>query len=107
MTDGEMPTLENTVDSVSPLATTTVFVRESDSGAGVWVSSSSSGSSAFLASDDVPGLAVAVKGDSTRPGWLSPGSTRSEEHTSELQSLMRISYAVFCLTKKTTQLSYQ
>src|SRR3546814_1352118 len=32
----------------------------------------------------------------------SPGSElRSEEHTSELQSLMRISYAVFCLKKKT------
>src|SRR3546814_3790092 len=29
---------------------------------------------------------------------------RSEEHTSELQSLMRISYAVFCLQKKITQL---
>src|SRR3546814_9969795 len=29
--------------------------------------------------------------------------TRSEEHTSELQSLMRISYAVFCLKKKNTQ----
>src|SRR3546814_2334665 len=29
---------------------------------------------------------------------------RSEEHTSELQSLMRISYAVFCLKKKTTTL---
>src|SRR3546814_9682495 len=28
-----------------------------------------------------------------------PGRTRSEEHTSELQSLMRISYAVFCLKK--------
>src|SRR3546814_8627742 len=28
---------------------------------------------------------------------------RSEEHTSELQSLMRISYAVFCLKKKTRQ----
>src|SRR3546814_2839971 len=28
------------------------------------------------------------------------GPQRSEEHTSELQSLMRISYAVFCLTKK-------
>src|SRR3546814_10751218 len=28
---------------------------------------------------------------------------RSEEHTSELQSLMRISYAVFCLKKKTTR----
>src|SRR3546814_8136895 len=31
-------------------------------------------------------------------------SGRSEEHTSELQSLMRISSAVFCLTQKTTQL---
>src|SRR3546814_7515166 len=29
------------------------------------------------------------------------GFSRSEEHTSELQSLMRISYAVFCLKKKT------
>src|SRR3546814_1992584 len=29
-----------------------------------------------------------------------PGVVRSEEHTSELQSLMRISYAVFCLKKK-------
>src|SRR3546814_5799505 len=29
---------------------------------------------------------------------------RSEEHTSELQSLMRISYAVFCLQKKTTHI---
>src|SRR3546814_6105027 len=33
---------------------------------------------------------------------LCPRSRRSEEHTSELQSLMRISYAVFCLKKKTT-----
>src|SRR3546814_3119098 len=43
-------------------------------------------------------------------GWSRPkgysnaiearGRTRSEEHTSELQSLMRISYAVFCLKKK-------
>src|SRR3546814_2592784 len=32
---------------------------------------------------------------------LAPGERRSEEHTSELQSLMRISYAVFCLKKKT------
>src|SRR3546814_7028018 len=31
------------------------------------------------------------------------GSSRSEEHTSELQSLMRISYAVFCLKKKKRQ----
>src|SRR3546814_3685694 len=33
---------------------------------------------------------------------LGRGDRRSEEHTSELQSLMRISYAVFCLKKKTT-----
>src|SRR3546814_10617106 len=33
---------------------------------------------------------------------LSVEQLRSEEHTSELQSLMRISYAVFCLKKKTT-----
>src|SRR3546814_6750685 len=32
---------------------------------------------------------------------LQQGAIRSEEHTSELQSLMRISYAVFCLKKKT------
>src|SRR3546814_5293515 len=37
---------------------------------------------------------------------LASGS-RSEEHTSELQSLMRISYAVFCLKKKTKQLTTQ
>src|SRR3546814_5500984 len=32
---------------------------------------------------------------------------RSEEHTSELQSLMRISYAVFCLKKKTNTMHHQ
>src|SRR3546814_6836904 len=32
--------------------------------------------------------------------YLRPITSRSEEHTSELQSLMRISYAVFCLKKK-------
>src|SRR3546814_14818978 len=41
----------------------------------------------------------------TRPSWrvmtrLTLARPRSEEHTSELQSLMRISYAVFCLKKK-------
>src|SRR3546814_4791893 len=38
--------------------------------------------------------ATATVSTSTAPAW------RSEEHTSELQSLMRISYAVFCLKKK-------
>src|SRR3546814_3607272 len=37
-----------------------------------------------------------------RPPPPNPGPQRSEEHTSELQSLMRISYAVFCLKKKKT-----
>src|SRR3546814_4607908 len=32
--------------------------------------------------------------------WIKKAGKRSEEHTSELQSLMRISYAVFCLKKK-------
>src|SRR3546814_8306024 len=42
---------------------------------------------------------------STLASTDSPAQTarRSEEHTSELQSLMRISYAVFCLKKKTDQ----
>src|SRR3546814_8701724 len=35
--------------------------------------------------------------------YPGPRHSRSDEHTSELQSLMRISYAVFCLKKKTTQ----
>src|SRR3546814_2915093 len=38
--------------------------------------------------------------------YLAPETrTRSEEHTSELQSLMRISYAVFCLKKKTPKVN--
>src|SRR3546814_8901517 len=35
-----------------------------------------------------------------------PAQARSEEHTSELQSLMRISYAAFCLKKKNTNSTY-
>src|SRR3546814_3710392 len=38
--------------------------------------------------------------DSERPPSMGADLPRSEEHTSELQSLMRISYAVFCLKKK-------
>src|SRR3546814_8605436 len=37
------------------------------------------------------------------PGQREAFERRSEEHTSELQSLMRISYAVFCLQKKKTR----
>src|SRR3546814_7175079 len=37
-------------------------------------------------------------------GYIRTVRQRSEEHTSELQSLMRISYAVFCLKKKKTEM---
>src|SRR3546814_2033938 len=38
--------------------------------------------------------------DEDKTACAAPFAIRSEEHTSELQSLMRISYAVFCLNKK-------
>src|SRR3546814_16194934 len=41
-----------------------------------------------------------ARGDADRSGSRVSGRSRSEEHTSVLQSLMRISYAVFCLKKK-------
>src|SRR3546814_6535285 len=47
----------------------------------------------------LPGVALCVA-NTYGPEDYQP--TRSEEHTSELQSLMRISYAVFCLKKKNT-----
>src|SRR3546814_7737948 len=43
-------------------------------------------------------------GDQSCP-WRIPDARRSEEHTSELQSLMRISYAVFCLKKNNTKIT--
>src|SRR3546814_1528335 len=48
---------------------------------------------------------MSLKGDRRdhRAGEVALAVVRSEEHTSELQSLMRISYAVFCLKKKKTQ----
>src|SRR3546814_2409415 len=48
---------------------------------------------AFLLTSSPAGLALPP----------SAGTPRSEEHTSELQSLMRISYAVFCLKKQQNQ----
>src|SRR3546814_5067875 len=52
-------------------------------------------------SDDAHRVAVGVHLDLAGAGMTAQ---RSEEHTSELQSLMRISYAVFCLKKKKYQL---
>src|SRR3546814_3112330 len=48
-------------------------------------------------------------GPTSTRDWLLEGRTRarSEEHTSELQSLMRISYAVFCLKKQHNHSAHQ
>src|SRR3546814_1623508 len=43
-------------------------------------------------------------GNACPPSGIQRQAGRSEEHTSELQSLMRISYAVFCLKKKNTMI---
>src|SRR3546814_6833908 len=65
------------------------------------------GADAISGWDDVKLLTVSVDRLETwhKPGLLFIGDaahamSRSEEHTSELQSLMRISYAVFCVKKK-------
>src|SRR3546814_1591887 len=50
--------------------------------------------------DDGPKMDYRFKSADTLEWRKDGGSWRSEEHTSELQSLMRISYAVFCLKKK-------
>src|SRR3546814_2137020 len=52
-------------------------------------------------SSRIPTRAVSFRRGTSRR--TRPRSIRSEEHTSELQSLMRISYAVFCLKKKKTK----
>src|SRR3546814_8080754 len=51
------------------------------------------------------GFSFAGQGENTAQGFVSlaPLDKRSEEHTSELQSLMRISYAVLCLNTKKTK----
>src|SRR3546814_10194872 len=65
-----------------------------------------------IAPKPTPQLGPALPGDMGPPMvrmerelGVAP-STRSEEHTSELQSLMRISYAVFCLKKKNNNLEH-
>src|SRR3546814_5778911 len=56
-----------------------------------------------VANDGVRISPNVIRGSATTDSGQEVGTdhtTRSEEHTSELQSLMRISYAVFCLKKK-------
>src|SRR3546814_4506900 len=68
---------------------------------------------ANMADNTLPDQVAALKQLGAKYPWIdldrigiwghSGGGNRSEEHTSELQSLMRISYAVFCLKKKKQQ----
>src|SRR3546814_9028029 len=48
---------------------------------------------------------LAYSSKNCRDDMFAVCRSRSEEHTSELQSLMRISYAVFCLKKKNTDIT--
>src|SRR3546814_9566773 len=59
---------------------------------------------AMLSADPLPGVSQHLY-----LGWVDSRELprRSEEHTSELQSLMRISYAVFCLKKNTKKKKHQ
>src|SRR3546814_4093222 len=54
----------------------------------------------------VPMIGGTVQTTTARPDIQDALNRRSEEHTSELQSLMRISYAVFCLKKKRKMTQY-
>src|SRR3546814_18518770 len=61
----------------------------------------------LVVGDVLPEVAEVLRREGRAVGPAVPfaqlhGENRSEEHTSELQSLMRISYAVFCLKKKKT-----
>src|SRR3546814_6336241 len=60
------------------------------------------GAADFLAGLGVMPRAIASSSRAEYIGWALGRFGRSEEHTSELQSLMRNSYAVFCLKKKNT-----
>src|SRR3546814_9351144 len=54
----------------------------------------------YVARRGLPAHRPVARVEQGEPHLSDPRPPRSEEHTSELQSLMRISYAVFCLKKK-------
>src|SRR3546814_6597435 len=76
----------------------TALERGADDGAGD--DALARGAGGLLGLDGEALGAEGLRGDGLEAG-------RSEEHTSELQSLMRISYAVFCLKKKKTHTNIQ
>src|SRR3546814_8165292 len=81
------------------------------SGDGLWVAAERLREMRVVLADahvdgDAPELGAPIDADTAlRELMRSRLELRSEEHTSELQSLMRISYAVFCLKKKKTEIN--
>src|SRR3546814_6909297 len=94
------PPRSTRTDTLSPY--TTLFRSRTAAGdQGATVIATTDGSSLALWNAHVSALDIQREWvDAATVPW--PG-TRSEEHTSELQSLMRISYAVFCLKKKNSK----
>src|SRR3546814_9179584 len=88
---GSNPNLQS-VRSAESAASLRSCSREEEDGTTTWAAQAASSSRA--SSTCSPSAAKMTRSRSCCEG------SRSEEHTSELQSLMRISYAVFCLKKK-------
>src|SRR3546814_3946725 len=89
-----------------PFETGEEFLRPSDAG--------ESENATTAQTRGIFGIGMQVRGEDRQPAEIrqrrrgrADHDDRSEEHTSELQSLMRISYAVFCLKKKNNYLSKQ
>src|SRR3546814_2642572 len=122
-TDDQFGRLLDELERRGELANTLIIVT-SDNGASAEGGPGGLLTEAYLSNEQAPTQADNMRyydkwgGPETYPtyhfGWAVAGNTpfryykqttyeggRSEEHTSELQSLMRISYAVFCLKKKT------
>src|SRR3546814_2982111 len=91
--------------------TTHSFPTRRSSDLGVTKTSFAGGKASIVQAGDAADAEDSVRGNLNATGLNGAEVTdcrvrRSEEHTSELQSLMRISYAVFCLKKKNKQNNY-